>query len=182
MNTRPDEQLPYQDLAGQGARVVRSVQADGLVRLAELAPGRGTMHVDMAFSRGSDGRPRVSGTAELAVDATCQRCLEVLERPLRVSFDLCIVQDPMIASELAHELDVLVADSDMVTIAEVIEDELILELPERLCIEEPCPYEPASQFPARTGNADSETGASEPGEGEAEREDNPFRVLMKLKE
>src|SRR6056297_1412647 len=90
MNTRPDEQLPYQDLAGQGAWVVRSVQADGLVRLAELAPGRGTMHVDMAFSRDSDGRPWVSGTAELAVDATCQRCLEVLERPLRISFDLCI--------------------------------------------------------------------------------------------
>ena len=168
MNTRPDERLPYLELAKQGARVVRSVQAEAFTRLAELAPGRGTMQVEMHFSLDQDGRARAAGFVEGVVNATCQRCLEQLERPMRATFDLCIVEDAELASELARSADVLAADSDTVTVAQVVEDELILGLPERLCIEEPCPLAPALSYPAVEAE-------------ETEPDENPFSVLSVLK-
>jgi len=168
MTTRSDERLPYLDLARQGARVERLVQADGFSRLAEVAPVRDAVQVEIAFAIRGDGRIWVSGAAEATLNAECQRCLERLDRPLRVTFDLCIVRDPDVASELASGADVLTVDGDSVTVAQIVEDELILGLPERLCIEEPCPLTPALSYPAE----DSEKTASD---------DNPFRVLSVLK-
>ncbi len=168
MNTRPDERLPYLDLARQGARVVRSVQADDLERLAAVAPGQGTLHVEMTFSLDQHGRPWVKGWAQTRVDATCQGCLEHFERAIRAEFELCIVRNAVLASELANEADVLVADTDAVTIADVVEDELILGVPERLCSELPCPHAPALSYPA-------------PDAPEPEAEENPFHVLSVLK-
>ncbi|MFU8814089.1 MAG: YceD family protein [Pseudomonadales bacterium] len=168
MNTRPEERLPYLELARQGARVVRSVQADAFARLADIAPAKGVMQVEMNFSLDENGRARAVGSAEVVVNATCQRCLEQLERPMRVTFDLCIVEDAELASELARSEDVLAADSESVTVAQVVEDELILALPERLCVEEPCPLAPALSYPAAEAD-------------EAEPDENPFSVLSLLK-
>lgn len=168
MNTRPDERLPFRDLARQGARVARSLPADSLGRLSEVAPGRGTLEVDMTFSLDAEARPWVRGSATLRVAATCQRCLGVFDRDLQVSFELCIVTDPALASAMAEEADVLVTDADWVTVADVVEDELLLALPERLCTEEPCPNAPALDYP--------DADAPEP-----DREDNPFQVLSQLK-
>lgn len=167
MNSRPDERLPYLELAKQGARVVRSVQPGGLTRLAEIAPGRDAVQVEVAFSIGDGGRVRAKGAVEGVFNIECQRCLERLERPLRATFDLCIVADPDLASELASGVDVLVAETDSVTIAQMVEDELILGLPERACTKEPCPHAPAFSYPAA--------------EAEEPPDDNPFRVLSELK-
>jgi uncharacterized protein len=168
MKTRADERLPYLELAKQGARVVRSVQPDGLTRLAEVAPGREVIETEMTFSIGDDGRVWVAGVVAGVLNATCQRCLEKLDRPLRATFDLCIVSDPALASRIASEADVLVAEGDAVTIAQIVEDELILGLPERLCVEDPCPVAPAFEYPA----AEAE---------DTEPRDNPFSVLSQLK-
>jgi uncharacterized protein len=168
MSTRSDERLQYLELARQGARVERLVQADGFVRLAEIAPVRDAVHVDLSFAIRGDGRVWVSGAAEATLNAECQRCLERLDHLLRVSFDLCIVRDPELASELASAVDVLGADGDSLSIAQIVEDELILGLPERLCIEEPCPLAPSLSYPAESGE-------------KAASDDNPFRVLSELK-
>jgi uncharacterized protein len=168
MNTHPDEPLPYLELARQGARVVREFPAEKLERLADVAPGRGTLHLDMRFSMDGDGRPWVAGTAEVSVAATCQRCLGSFERPMSAAFELCIVRNPDTASELAAEADVLMLETDALTLAQVVEDELLLELPERLCDSEPCPHAPALEFPA-------------PDAPEPDETDNPFVVLSQLK-
>ncbi|MFW6092787.1 MAG: YceD family protein [Pseudomonadota bacterium] len=168
MNTRPDERLPYRDLARQGARVSRSVPGDALKRLADVAPGYGTLSIELAFSLDQDGRSWVTGSAEASVEATCQRCLESFATPLWVGFELCIVKDAGLASELANDVDVLAVDKDAVTLAEVVEDELILAVPERLCTEEPCPYAPALSYPA-------------PDAPEPEPDENPFHALAVLK-
>ncbi len=167
MNTCPDERLPYLELARQGARVERTVQAADLQRLADIAPGQGPLQAQLDFHLDANGRPWVTGTASICILATCQGCLE--ERPwdLAVEFDLCIARDPDVATALAQDADVLVADADTVSVAEVVEDELILSLPERLCTEIPCPLAPARSHPAEGG---------EPAEV------NPFQVLSVLKQ
>ncbi len=166
MSTRPDERLPYLELARQGARVERSVQAGDLTRVAEIAPGLAPLHARMSFRLDAQGRPWVAGTASTRVLATCQGCLEELPHDMQVEFDLCIVRDPDVASALAEEMDVLVADSDTLSVADVVEDELILSLPERLCTETPCPRAPARSFPEQQPEA---------------AQDNPFKVLSELK-
>jgi uncharacterized protein len=168
MDTRPDERLPYLELARQGARVVRSAQAAGFARLAEIAPACTAVDVELTFSLDDDGRPWVAGVAEGSFAPTCQRCLEQRERPLRVTFELCIVRDSALASELASDVDVLEAETDSVTLADVVEDELILGVPERLCVEQPCPDAPALSYPA--------DAVEDP-----EPDDHPFAVLSRLK-
>lgn len=168
MSTGHDERLPYRELAGQGARIVRQMPAESLRRLVVLAPGRRDLSVDMTFSLDAERRPWVRGSAEVSVAATCQRCLERVDRDLSVAFELCILADSALASELAREADVVVADAEAVTIAELVEDELLLALPERLCPEEPCPHAPALSYPAAEAS------------GKA-AEENPFHVLSELK-
>ena len=73
MDTHPDERLPYLELARQEARVVRELPASELRRLTELAPGVGTLSVDMVFSKDDTGRPWVQGTLTSILRPTCQR-------------------------------------------------------------------------------------------------------------
>ena len=168
MKSRPDERLPYLELARQGARLERVVQANGLERLAAIAPGTGDLRVEMGFHLDPHGRPWVTGSVELTLSATCQRCLEQFDTAMQRRFALCIVADPDLASALGNEVDVLDAEGDAVTVADVVEDELILALPERLCTESPCPHAPAFEYPAQE-------------EDDIASDDNPFHVLAVLK-
>jgi uncharacterized protein len=171
MTTPSDERLAYANLARQGARFERRLSAASLARLSELAPGRDAVEVDLEFRVDGSGRPWVRGRARLVVDAACQRCLERFEYGLAVDFDLCILHEGAEVSEVAEGIDVLVAEGDTVSFADIVEDELLLGLPERLCREEPCPYAPALAYPA--AGADW----AEPAEDAA----GPFSVLSKLK-
>jgi len=168
MTTPTDERLAYASLARQAVRMERQLPADALPRLAEIAPGRGPVSVTLEFRVDGAGRSWVSGRADQLVAAACQRCLERFERRLGVTFDLCIVREGADLREIADGTDVLVVEGETVAIAEIIEDELLLGVPDRLCEEEPCPYAPVLSFPA--------TGAER-----TEAAESPFNVLSKLK-
>lgn len=169
MSTRPDERLPYRELARQAARLARRVAAADLTRLAEIAPGRGELRTELRFHLDEASRVWVCGTAAVSVRATCQRCLGTFDHELEAAFELCIVDDQARASALATEVDVLVAGPDAVTVAEVVEDELILAVPERLCRVEPCEHAPALSYPADATQT------------ERDERSNPFEILATLK-
>ncbi len=169
MTTRPDERLAYRDLAKQGARVTRSLQADELPRLQQVAPVRRALDVVLEFSLDSHSRPWVRGHATGVVGAECQRCVESGDVALRADFELCILTDDEAASALAAESDVLTASGPTISVAEVVEDELLLGLPEQLCEAEPCPNMPSLQYPASAVAADDAA-------------DNPFRVLERMRD
>lgn len=167
MKTSPDERLPYRELARQGARLVRSVPAGELARLAEVAPSVGLLDVDMTFRMDDEGRVWVAGTAHATVVATCQRCLCEFEHRLQAPFDLCLAADDAAASVIAEQADVVVIEQDAVSVAELVEDELILGVPERLCTADPCEHAPPLQHPA----TDDDQVARR----------NPFEILSVLK-
>lgn len=169
MTTRPDERLAYRDLAKQGARVTRSLQADELPRLQQVAPVRGPLDVVLEFSLDAQARPWVRGRAEVVVGAQCQRCVESRDYTMHADFELCILTDDEAASAVAAEWDVLTASGPTVSVAEVVEDELLLGLPEQLCVAEPCPNLPSLRYPA-DASADEQAA------------DNPFRVLERVRD
>ena len=73
------------------------------------------------------------------------------------------------------DADVMVAGGAEISVAQIVEDELLLSLPERLCTSTPCERLPVLAYPAESSDGDVQDRA-EPAE-----EDNPFSVLRSLK-
>lgn len=172
MKTPSDERFAYAVLARQGAHVERRVPGGTLPRLEEIVGSRGELRVTLMFRRDDAGLAWVSGHAEQSVAAGCQRCLESFEYPLAVDFDLCILRESDEVDDIAEASDVLVAEGETVSIADIIEDEMLLALPERLCREDPCSYAPALVYPVTDRATDI---------AKAEESAGPFSVLAKLK-
>ncbi len=170
MNTRPDERLSYIELARQGARVQRQLAAQDLSRLSSVARIQDDVDVALEFYTDELGRHWVQGSAVARVRTSCQRCLERFPRSLHAQVSFCIAQEPT-ASELAKELDVFTAGSDMVLLSDLVEDDLLMALPERLCKSEPCEHAPRLSYPA-SGQGEKEAGSGV---------ENPFSVLAALK-
>jgi uncharacterized metal-binding protein YceD (DUF177 family) len=170
MNTGPDERLSYLELARQGSRVERRLTAQEFSRLSSVARILDSVDVALQFNTDEQGRSWVSGSADALVQTRCQRCLGDFSRRLQARVRFCIAQEPQ-ASELARELDVFTADSGRVGLAELVEDDLLMALPERLCERDPCEHAPHLSYPAPESDT-KESGADT---------ENPFSVLAALK-
>jgi uncharacterized metal-binding protein YceD (DUF177 family) len=140
----------------------------------------GGFRVSLQFSMDPSGYARVEGTVVGSVYLSCNGCAELLRHELSLSVSCLIAETEAIADGLVEgdgilPVDVLVANGTEVSVAQIVEDEILLSLPERLCLSEPCERAPGLDYPA----ADVET------EGRAvdatAEEDNPFSVLRALK-
>lgn len=182
MATPPDERLPYAVLARQGARLERSLQPGSLARLDEVAPARGPVTVGLEFRRDGEGRCWVRGRASQRVDALCHRCLERFERELEAGFDLCIVPEGADLTGMSGGADLLTVGGDTVSVAEIVEDELLLGLPERLCVKDPCLHMPGLVYPAVDGaEMDLDVGMDVDEVASGRQRNRPFDILAQLK-
>lgn len=168
MKTRQEQSLRYVDLARQGARLVRSLSTEDLPRWSQLVDGPGRVSVVLTFYRGEDGLPCVRGDYRAEAGLVCGRCLDVIDHAFSGSLDLCIVRDEARASTLAEGRDVLTVAGDQVLPAEIVEDELLLETPERLCGSVDCERVLPMSYPAATV--------------EVAEAPNPFGALARLKD
>jgi len=171
MKTRPDEPLHYEELARQGARIERSFAGSDLPRWAQVVRGDWHAQTTVEFHRDAHGRVWVDGECRVVAGLLCARCSEVLDHAFTASVSMCVVADEASASELAGGCDVLVAAGDSVLLADIIEDELLLTVPEQLCASEDCERRLPLDYPA----------LEEPQGGAATRT-NPFDVLAALKQ
>ena len=160
-----DERLPLALLTARGGVVERVVHGGDLPRFNQLCePGEG-IGVRLTFSPGESGGVRVDGelTGRLSID--CHRCLEPVSVELTTRFSVVGVTDEADAARLGLRQDVVLLKSDEPTLGELIEDELILALPDRPCNEANCDKAPPVAFPRETP-----------------AEESPFRSLALLKE
>ncbi|MEJ2088428.1 MAG: YceD family protein, partial [Gammaproteobacteria bacterium] len=144
MNTRPQEVLPYRDLARRQARISRQIGLEDLPRIMPLAAGPAApLDVVLGFSHDPEGFVRVVGQIAGRLPLVCSGCAETVEHDFRTTFDLLIVATEETASERGADEDVLVADGSEINLLDLVEDEILLGLPERLCVTEPCTNAPA---------------------------------------
>ena len=147
---------------------------DRYARILEECQGRGS---DLAVAWSARGEIRAGQPeeqvwlqldAEVCVPLTCQRCLEVVDVPLRVKRSFRFVADEKTAAlqDEESEEDLLAFEGDF-NLHELIEDELVLELP-MIARHEVCP---SQTQPA----PDTEFGIAVAGRP------NPFAVLARLK-
>ena len=122
-----------------------------------------SIDVRFEFLRNEYDLPMVRGRLKTRLELECQRCLDPLEIPLELDFQLMVdASDDLVRSS---SVDTLYSDDGYIDIYTVVEDELILAIPlvalhdDRACNEH----------------------WRHPEQSEAAVTDNPFSVLRKLK-
>lgn len=89
--------------------------------------------VAIALTAGIDGQGTrfIKGFLQTEVTLTCQRCLGLLRLPLEVPVSLGLARDEAEIDRLPGEYEpLLIAEGDSLTIVDLIEDELLLALPQ----------------------------------------------------
>lgn len=170
MKTRSDAAVAYRELARRGAAITRQLAPEALPRWSQAVARGGPVATRLRFSLDADGHAWVHGDFVAQAELRCSRCAQVLESEYAGEVAVCLVADEGQAAELGADRDVVLAPASAVAVADIVEDELLLELPERLCETDPCRRRPSLQF------ADPVAAPS------AAAEEHPFAVLGKLKD
>jgi len=162
---RTDAVSPH-ELARKGGQFTGEIPFDAFQRLESLVGGRGVVEIALQFEQDDRGRSRVYGRASTAVTMDCQRCLEPVERRIDADIDFRVVASEVEASEAANDFEAFVWAGEELSVVELIEDDLILALPNQVCeAYDGCPNRPDLRYPREAGDADETQRA------------NPFAAL-----
>ena len=141
------ERFRLSELAAREARVERVVEAAGFERFAALCRCLAPVRVRLRFRFDEAGRVQVQGRCSVQLAVECQRCLAPVERMLAADFAFIVVGSDEEASRLGTDRCVVLLNGDEAGLAQLVEDEMILALPERPCTDANCPKAPARAFP-----------------------------------
>ena len=123
-----------------------------LKRLGALLQSEGgDLRYTLTFDRDAERRARVRGrvTAELVLE--CQRCLGPMALEVESGFQLGLVEGLEASARLPEALDPLLVEEARIDPATLLEDELLLSLPQIARHEEPCTEGPeAADVTSRT--------------------------------
>ena len=142
-----DERLPLKTLAARDAVVERCVDARALTRFRRLCRSIDSVRARLSFGMEDKDDIRIKGLLTATVVVDCQRCLDPISVGLRSEFSVLAVADANDVARLADRGDLLEVDSYEPTLAELIEDELILTLPIRPCDLGNCEKAPPLAYP-----------------------------------
>lgn len=143
-----------------------------LTRLADmLLDNNGQVEVELFFSK--EGRLSVvRGNIRANLMLECRTCLEALVLPLNVKVNLAVVKSLEQAERLAGEYEPLMLEDEKIPLHELVEDELLLVLPDFPRHEQECqPYKHSTDDHTRTTINSNRQSQS----------NNPFSVLAQLK-
>jgi uncharacterized protein len=150
-----------------------SLPIASMKRLAEaLANDNGQVEYDLEFGMEAPGIRCLEVRAAARVALECQRSLEIFEHPLQVDVRLGLIEHERDEAGLPAGFEPLLLEDGVLNPAQVIEDELLLELPS-------FPVRPGAEAEPKTWDGKGWTSVQpdEPG-----RTENPFAVLRELKD
>lgn len=117
-------------LANSGDRLTGWVPITQMPRLCDLLTNsEGRVEATIQFGQIDQGTRFITGEAEAVVSVVCQRCLEEMTFNLRAEFSLGLVETESEAQTLPEEFEPKLIGDEMLEIAEMLEDELILAMP-----------------------------------------------------
>jgi len=167
----PSRVEPYK-LAARRERLEGLVVLDGLKRLADEAGAQtGDCRVTLDFGVDAQGRREIHGSLEAMLMLACRRCLEPMARSVKSEFLLGMVAEESLAGELPASHEPVLVKNEQLDLLTVVEDELILSLPQVVYHDEADCLVSAQLLVSK---ADGPAEASAPA-------DNPFAVLRALK-
>lgn len=118
-------------LAAERGRLDGALPVAALSRLA-AASHRASGLASAALSAGIDanGVRFIEGVVRAEVELVCQRCLEPFRWPLEAAVRLGLARDEAEAGRLQEPYEPLLVPEGVVRVADLIEDELLLALPQ----------------------------------------------------
>ncbi|WP_089710610.1 YceD family protein [Halomonas daqiaonensis] len=157
--------------------VAHAEHLEGLVALAEMTrlaeeigAQSGDAQVWMDFAIDSQGRREIHGHLEAELQLPCRRCLEPMATQVESDFRLGMVTSDALAGELPSTHEPVLVENEQLNLLAVVEDELILSLPQVVYHDEAeCAV---SRDQLNSGEATDES-ASAPA--------SPFDVLRQIK-
>lgn len=172
MSTAPlPRSLDIRKAAVRGVTLSGTLASRDLPRFQSmLADQDATIQVDLSFGKDEERRPVVGLALTASVAVICQRCLQPMPLELGGSSRLGIVWTDEQARHLPRDLDPLLVGEEGCNLWELVEEELILLMPQfNYHDTENCKQRLSEYTGARP---DEEPGAKAP---------NPFEVLAQLK-
>ena len=152
-------------LADEGRRLVGSLPIKACTRLVQAGVRpTGTVEVGLQFRRTGQGARQLETHLATELRVTCQRCLEELRLPLKLTPTFYFVGAEAEAGSIPEESELIVVDRPLV-LADFVEDELLLALP---------------MIPMHTEAECRAHGFREVPDGDPASE-NPFAMLAKIK-
>ncbi len=153
--------------AEQRRETIGRIPISGFSRLAEkLAANAGDVAIDFAFEK--KGRvATVQGHIKAELTLVCQSCLKNLSWALDIPVNLGVVSSDEQANRLAEEFDPLWLEEDTLALKDIVEDEILLALPDFPRHRHECLVKQKAQ--------------AKKTEDSTIRSDNPFSILAQLK-
>ena len=156
-------------LANSAETLEGDVPLQDMLRLVEaIGSQEGTCHAQLEFGVDAQRRRYIQGKAQARVMMPCLRCMQPMPVMLDCSILLGMVTDESLAAHLPREYDPLIVDQERLDLLSVIEDELLLSLPQSV-------YHDDSECAVSRDRLQS-------GEIEESVAPNPFSVLQGLKD
>lgn len=156
-------------LVQRGQQLTGTLPSTQLARLnAAVESVDGDIRAELEFARDLQGNRTVSGKLHGKVALLCQRCLQAMPRAVLAEFHWGVVWSEEQGKSLPKDLDPVVQDGDELNLYEVLEDEILLNLPMVAYHEEECVARDRFHFEGDTEQA-------------GEQQENPFKVLEQLK-
>jgi uncharacterized protein len=155
-------------LADEGVRLRGELAGSSMTRLIEVLPGGRAAQpvtVDLSFERTVHGERLMRGVIETAVEATCQRCLGPVRIALTARPCAVLLQPDAAPAITAEETEAIVVEG-VLSLIELVEDELLLALP---------------MFPAHGEGECTAPGDLTPSRRGGGERSNPFVALQELK-
>ena len=117
-------------LAERRAELAGAIPIAALSRLSEcVADSDGMVEVNVRFDK--EGRfAVVAGTINSQVALECQNCLQALEWPIEITFKLAVVASLLEADQMEIDAEPLLFNGEKLSFNTLIEDEILLTLPD----------------------------------------------------
>ncbi len=151
MNSRTDGALTYQSLGQRKALVERVVRSEQMSRLDQECTELGDLQVKLYFDRDARYRVVVKGVIEASAKLPCHLCQESVPYKLRTTFNATIASSEEQAEywssgDESADLNIVVIEGPRLDIVELVEDELLLDLPGQVCADLSCSTRPVMVY------------------------------------
>ena len=171
-----DNRLPLQVDPFRMAELGREFEGTMELRLMKrlvplLRTDAGTIQIKLDFGADAAGVRFMHGLVTGELSLQCQRCMGAMRFPLHIDFRLALLRDETQLERLTEEYEPLLVEAVPIYIADVIEDETLLAVPQ-------IPKHDEGECSVSIAVASDELPGTEK---DTQVKPNPFAVLAKLK-
>jgi uncharacterized protein len=173
MSSRSPDFVDPWHFADIGKRISGTLPLADLPRLgASLQQADGEAEFELEFSRDERKRACISGFVKAELVLQCQRCLGPVKMTVDSVINLVAVEGIGEAEQLADSVEPLLMEESRVRLADLLEDELLLSIPQ---------IPRHTSGPCATDNVIKDSVTPEAVKDDGEKPENPFAELAALK-